>query len=45
MQKYVRAWYKFCQNGPAKPVTRVFGADMGIGKVGLALQLLMPLNR
>jgi hypothetical protein len=35
MQKYVRTWYKFCQNAPAKPVTCVFGADLGLGKVRL----------
>jgi hypothetical protein len=27
-----RAWYSFCLNAPVKPVSCVFGPDLGIGK-------------
>jgi len=30
-QRLVRAWFKFCSEAPAKPVSCVFGADLGIG--------------
>lgn len=32
VQRITRAWVKFCQDAPAKPVSCVFGADLGLGK-------------